>query len=104
MVSSLPDGARVFPALPFGGYVLFLGAPRVTVFWDSRNDCYPAGLLREALDLNDGVLAPEEARRRLEARGTRYGVVRCGTRAERSFRGWERLRREGGVCLYGRPR
>ncbi|MBI5514687.1 MAG: hypothetical protein HY909_13005 [Deltaproteobacteria bacterium] len=104
MVGSLPDGARVYPALPFGGYVLYLGAPRVTVFWDSRNDCYPAGLLREALDLNDGVLAPEEARRRLEARGTLYGVVRCGTRAERSFQRWERLRREGGVCLYGRPR
>jgi hypothetical protein len=101
MVAGLPSGARVFAALPFAGYVLAVGAPRVTVYFDSRNDCYPAGLLREALDLNDGRLAPDAARRVLEARGATHGIVRCGTRAARSFERWRLLRREAGVCLYG---
>ena len=100
LLEAMPDGARAFVELPFTGFAVLVGAPRVSVFFDARNDCYPADVLRAALDVNDGLLAPPEALRVLRARGTTHALVRCASRAARSLSGAERVAVRDGVCLY----
>lgn len=96
--ASLPGGARLFATLPFAGYAVWLGGPRV--FFDTRNDCYPRAVLRDALDLDEGVLPPDRARRILWARGATHAIAYCGGRAARSFAQWRLTQREGALCLW----
>ena len=100
MVAELPAGARVFAELPFTGYVVLLGAPRVSVYFDARNDCYPAAVLRRALDLNDGRVAPDEARRWLREAGATHAIARCRSSAARSLAACARVAARDGVCLF----
>lgn len=97
--AALPPTARLFATLPFAGFAVGLGG--APVFFDTRNDCYPRAVLREALDLDEGLLAPEAARRILRDRGATHAIAYCDGRAARSLSGWQRLRREGALCLWG---
>jgi hypothetical protein len=98
-VHALPNGARVFVELPFTGYVIDLGAPRVSVFFDARNDCYPGAVLRTAMDINDGIASSAEAARALSAHGTTHAIVRCSSKAMRSLAQMRRASERNGVCL-----
>lgn len=100
LIEAMPAGARAFVELPFTGYAVLVGAPRVGLFFDARNDCYPAAVLREGLDVNDGRIAAAAALRALRARGTTHALVRCASRAARSLAGAERIAARDGVCLY----
>ncbi len=100
LLDAMPDGARAFVELPFTGYAVLVASPRVTVFFDARNDCYPAPVLREALDLNDGLMAPSRALEVLRARGTTHALARCGSSASRSLAASELVASRDGVCLY----
>ncbi len=52
LARALPDGAKVFAPFQSAGLVIWLGAPRgVRVFFDSRNDCYPASVAEDAFSL-----------------------------------------------------
>lgn len=99
--AALPRDARVFVTLPFAGYAVFLRGPGV--FFDPRNDCYPAAVLRDALDLDEGLLAPQAAQRMLQARGTSHAIAWCEGRAARSLSAWTRARQEGALCLWEAP-
>lgn len=99
--ASLPHDARVFVTLPFAGYAVFLRG--AGVFFDPRNDCYPAPVLREALDLDEGLLPPAEAARVLRARGTTHAIAWCAGRASRSLSAWTVTRREGALCRWEPP-
>jgi len=97
LLAAMPEDARVFAELPFAGYAVWR---RRAVFFDPRNDCYPAAVLREALDVNDGRAAPAEALRVLRARGTTHALVRCRSAAERSLAAAERVAEREGLCVY----
>lgn len=99
--ASLPRDARVFVTLPFAGYAVFLGGPRV--FFDPRNDCYPAEVLREALDLDEGLLDPTRAAQVLRARGATHAIAWCEGRAARSLSGLGRAQRAGALCRWSVP-
>jgi hypothetical protein len=97
LLGAMPAGARVFVELPFAGYAVWWGA---SVYFDPRNDCYPADVLREALDLNDGLLPPDAALRTLRARGATHALVRCRSRAARALAGAARVGERAGLCAY----
>lgn len=97
--AALPRDARVFVTLPFAGYAVFLRG--AGVFFDPRNDCYPAAVLRDALDLDEGI--SDDAPRVLRARGTTHAIAWCEGRASRSLRTWTQTRREGALCLWAAP-
>lgn len=99
--AALPRDARVFVTLPFAGYAVFLRGPGV--FFDPRNDCYPAAVLREALDVDEGRLSPAEADRVLRARGTTHAIAWCTGRASRALASWSLRRREGALCVWEAP-
>lgn len=99
-VRALPDGARVFAALPFTGWVIWHGAPRVTVFYDTRNDCYPAEVLREGLDANDGLLTAARTDELLRSRRSSHAIVRCDGPTARALAGWTRVSSRAGVCVF----
>jgi hypothetical protein len=46
LVHSIPSGARIWNDFHLGG---FLGYHGRSVFWDSRNDCYPEDVFRDGL-------------------------------------------------------
>lgn len=98
IIRALPSDARPFVTLPFAGYALYLRGPRV--FFDARNDCYPAGVLRDALDLDEGLLAPNRATAMLNARQATHAIAWCAGRASISLQRSEILRREGRLCLW----
>lgn len=104
LIARVPDGARVFVALPFTGYAIWRGYPRVRVFFDTRNDCHPYDALREGLDLNDALLAPEVASVTLARHATSHAIVLCHSRARRSFEGWALVARRGALCLFAPTR
>jgi hypothetical protein len=55
MAGRIPDGANVFTAFGRAGVVIWMGAPRrVRVLYDSRNDCYSAGVAADAIELTFG--------------------------------------------------
>ncbi|MEZ4392182.1 MAG: hypothetical protein R3A48_13890 [Polyangiales bacterium] len=95
---AIPPGARAFVTLPFTGFALHLRGPRV--FFDTRNDCYPAAVLRDGLDLDEGLLEPERAAAVLRARGATHALGYCRGRVARSLRRWQVVRREGAICLW----
>jgi hypothetical protein len=97
LLREMPEGARVFVELPFAGYAVWRGR---SVYFDPRNDCYPASVLREALDVNDGRMTPTEALQTLRARGTTHALVRCSARAARAFVGEPRVAEREGLCVY----
>lgn len=97
LLAAMPEGARVFVELPFAGYAVWRGA---AVYFDPRNDCYPAAVLREALDVNDGVTAPTAALAALRARGATHALVRCGSRAARSLAAARPTASRAGLCAY----
>jgi hypothetical protein len=99
-LDALPGDARVFVELPFAGYAVWRGR---RVFFDPRNDCYPAAVLRLALDVSDGLVAPEEARRALRARGVTHALVRCGSRAAGAFAAAPRVFARDGLCAFALP-
>lgn len=70
LARELPDGARVFAPFQASGLLIWLGAPRgVRVFFDSRNDCYPAAVAEAAFSLEAGGSA-ERVSDLLERYGT----------------------------------
>jgi hypothetical protein len=60
-------------------------------------------VLREAMDLDEGLLRPAEADRALRARGTTHAIAWCDGRASRSLASWTLRRREGALCLWAAP-
>jgi hypothetical protein len=100
LLARVPDGARVFVALPFTGYAIWRGYPRVRLFFDTRNDCHPYDALREGMDLNDGILVPETASATLARRRATHAIVSCRSRARRSFEGWTLVARRASLCLF----
>ncbi len=100
LLARVPDRSRVFVALPFTGYAIWRGYPRVRLFFDTRNDCHPYDALREGLDLNDGLVAPEAASATLARRTTTHAIVPCHSRARRSFGGWTLVAQRGSLCLF----
>lgn len=101
LVEAMPRGARVWATLPYTGWVLRHRPQGARVYWDSRNDCYPAEVLRVAFDVNDGVMAPEAAAEALSRAGTTRAVAPCASRAARSLARWRVLARRGGQCVWG---
>ncbi|MFO0629573.1 MAG: hypothetical protein U0325_28615 [Polyangiales bacterium] len=99
--AALPADARLFATLPFAGYAVFRRGP--AVFFDPRNDCYPADVLREALDLDEGRSPPAETDRRLRARGTTHAIAWCEGRAARALGAWTPTLRAGALCLWTAP-
>ncbi len=102
LVRALPEGARVYVGLPFAGWALWVGGPRLRVYWDPRNDCYPAEIVREALDLEDGRATAAEAQRWLAARGAGHAVVVCAGPTARLLTGWAETARRGRLCTLTR--
>jgi len=71
LAARLPDGAHVYTHFGVAGRLIWLASPRgVRVFYDSRNDCYPPDVVREAFELADPEIAPERALSVLASRGT----------------------------------
>ena len=120
LARQLPDGAKAFVPFRSGGLLLYVaGERRVTTFYDSRNDCYPAAIARTALALKDGELPEEGLSALLVRHGTSFALVpqeafvratpgdpRWGNLAvlEPALRGWTPVAADGGWTLYSAPR
>lgn len=102
LVQALPPGSRVWAGLPFVGWALWVGEPGMRVFWDPRNDCYPAAVVREALDLEDGRATPERAQAWLRDRGADYALAPCAGPTARLLEGWTVVGRQGRLCALRR--
>jgi hypothetical protein len=100
LVRSLPRNARVFVDFSYAGWALWAGRSDVRVFFDARNDCYPAEILRAAFDINDGLAEPTRANVTLRTWHTSHAVVRCTGRAAKYFTNWRLIERRVDVCLY----
>jgi len=102
LVGELPPGARVFVGLPFVGWALWVGDPAMRVFWDPRNDCYPARVVRQALDLEDGRVTAVQAQAWLSETGTTHAVVLCEGPTARLLRDGTVPSRRGRLCMFRR--
>jgi hypothetical protein len=75
-IAALPDGARAYAPFQQAGAVLYYGAPRgVTIFYDSRNDCYSPETARTFFAIERGSASPDEALAALEESGTNAALV-----------------------------
>lgn len=99
LLAGTPAGARMFVTLFFTGYAIERAFPRVRVFFDTRNDCYPADVLRAGFDLDAGKLSPAEAERVLRRWDVTHALIACESRAARGFAGWRVERRAGRFCV-----
>lgn len=97
LLAAMPEDARVFVEFPFAGYAVWR---RRQVYFDPRNDCYPASVLREAFDINDGLTPPAVALDVLRARGTTHALVRCTSRAARALSAAHWIDAREGLCVY----
>ena len=71
LATQVPDGAHVYTHFGVAGRLIWLDSGRgVRVFYDSRNDCYPADVVREAFELADPEIEPAHALSVLQSRGT----------------------------------
>ena len=52
------------------------------------------------MDVNDGLVAPLDARRWLREAGTTHAIARCRSSAARSLAACERVAERDGVCLF----
>lgn len=103
LLAAAPPGSRMFVTLFFTGYAIERAYPRVRVLFDTRNDCYPASVLREGFDLDAGRLSASEAAPMLRRLGVTHALVACGSRGARAFAAWPLDRRAGNFCLRSRP-
>lgn len=75
LTEDLPAGANVYAPFQSSGLVLWLGAPRaVRVFFDSRNDCYPADVAEAAFAL-ERAGSPRFTSEILDRYDTRFALV-----------------------------
>lgn len=102
LLAGTPAGARVFVTLFFTGYAIERAWPRVSVFFDTRNDCYPAEVLRAGFDLDAGRLDPSTADEVLRRWGVTHALIACDSKAARSFARWRVERRAGNYCVLTR--
>ena len=87
LVGRLPNGARVFATFDVASRVLWLGAQRgIRVYYDSRNDCYPAEILASGYGLDLGGPNAEDAAGRLRAADTTHVLVRRRSPLARQLR------------------
>lgn len=100
LVEGLSRDAKVWTTLPYTGWVLLNRPPGVRVFWDSRNDCYPAEVLRVAFDVNDGVMPPDETVERFARYGVTHALAPCHSRASHSLARWTVRARQGQMCQW----
>ncbi len=103
LVARLPEGARVFAPVDLGGRIAWLAYPRVRVFADPRNDCYPADVLREAYELSRPGQDPQWIRDSLANRGATHVIDRAGSSVARALDAWVFVRREGPWVLLAAP-
>ena len=99
---TLPDGAHTYAPFAPSALVLWITAPREgRVFFDPRNDCYSADVLRASMALR----SDPNADRALVARGSDWAILRAGTAMfdvlARSTL-WEPEQRDGEWTLFGR--
>jgi len=94
-VESLPAGARLYHPWMSGGLALWLGRPRgVTVFFDTRNDCYSGEFAETAFELEASdapALVPV-----LQRYGATHALAKQGSalfEALRGSSGWQEERR-----------
>ena len=99
LLAGTAPGARMFVTLFFTGYAIERAYPRVRVFFDTRNDCYPAEVLRAGFDLDAGRLDPAAADATLRRWGATHALIGCESRATRSFARWRVERRAGRYCV-----
>ena len=99
LLAATPAGARMFVTLFFTGFAIERAYPSVTVFFDTRNDCYPAAVLRLGFDLDAGRLSSAEAAVALRQWRVTHALIACESRAARSFARWRVARRAGQYCL-----
>ncbi len=99
LLASTPPGARMFVTLLFSGFAIERAYPSVTVFFDTRNDCYPADVLRLGFDLDAGRLSSIAAARALREWRVTHALIACESNAARSFARWRVARRAGQYCL-----
>lgn len=97
LLRGTPSGARVYVSLPFTGWAVLQGA---SVFFDTRNDCYPREVLSLGFDVNDARMTPGVASERLRALGTSHAVLECDSRVASMFSSWRRTARDGAVCRF----
>ncbi len=102
LLAAAPAGTRMFVTLFFTGYAVERAYPRVRVFFDTRNDCYPAEVLRAGFDLDAGKLSAAEADAVLRQWGVTHALIGCESRAARGFAGWRTVRRTGRFCSLER--
>jgi len=71
LLAQLPRDAHLYTPFALGGRAEWLSSERgVRVFYDSRNDCYPADVATLAFDLEDGRVTGDDALSALRAAGT----------------------------------
>ena len=99
LLAATPAGAKMFVTLFFTGYAIDRASPRVAVFFDTRNDCYPADVLRAGFDLDAGRLSAVEADAALRRWGVTHALIGCESRAARGFTHWRTERRAGRFCV-----
>ena len=99
LLAGTPRGARIFVTLFFTGYAIERAYPSASVFFDTRNDCYPAEVLRAGFDLDAGRLSPAAADAVLRRWGVTHALIACESRAARSFARWRVERRAGSYCV-----
>ncbi|NOY91788.1 MAG: hypothetical protein GXP55_11380 [Deltaproteobacteria bacterium] len=103
LLADLPEGAHLYTPFALGGRAEWLASGRgVRVFYDSRNDCYPAEVARLAFDLEDDRLTPDEALAALRAAGTTHLVLRRDSPLARALGDAYAVR--GAWALYAMPR
>lgn len=102
LVSALPPGTNVYAPFRSSGLVIWLGHGRGTrVFYDSRNDCYPAEVARTFFQLEHGALARETAREMLAVHDTTAAILPDGHPLSGALAGWTPTRK-GEWVLWSR--
>lgn len=106
LTAEVPDGAHVYAGFQVSGRLIWLGAPRgIRVFYDSRNDCYPADVAEDAFALALPDVDPRGARATLARRGVEYALVGPDDAVDHVLRdapGWRVAAEDGEWRLYAR--
>ncbi|MCB9623307.1 MAG: hypothetical protein H6721_13835 [Sandaracinus sp.] len=103
LVARLPEGTKLYVPIDLGGRVAWAAHPRVHVFADPRNDCYPADVLREAYELGRPGQDPAWIRETLAARDVTHVLERAGSDVARALDAWRFVVREGEWVLLESP-
>jgi hypothetical protein len=106
LLARIPDGARVYAPFSLSPLVIWYGQPRgIRVFYDPRNDCYPADVALDALRFEFSDQAAVTAPATLLSYGTEYALARVETGVEGSLsrsESWRLDARRGALVLFAR--